>query len=81
MAFVFLYKGSLYLQGSLYSPFLHDAMYLYAIALNKTLSQGGNISDGVLIVNNTRDLSFVGQLRGFEWFDSAKRSLQAPVAM
>ena len=46
--------------GSLYSPFLHDAMYLYAVALNKTLSQGGNISDGVLIVNNTRDLSFIG---------------------
>ena len=47
-------------QGSLYSPFLHDAMYLYAVSLNKTLRMGGNITDGMLIVNNSRDISFVG---------------------
>uniref|UniRef100_A0A915L9N2 guanylate cyclase n=1 Tax=Romanomermis culicivorax TaxID=13658 RepID=A0A915L9N2_ROMCU len=46
--------------GSLYSPFLHDSIYLYALALNKTLQQGGTIEDTRWITNNTKNTRFLG---------------------
>lgn len=55
----FLHKSSC-VQGSLYSPFLHDAVYLYALALNRTYRQGGTIQDGRWIMNSTKNTQFSG---------------------
>ena len=48
------------LQGSLYSPFLHDAVIAYAMALNKTLTEGGNKTDGRTLMENSRGVQFHG---------------------
>lgn len=53
-------KKSVLFQGSLYSPFLHDAVYLYGLALNKTLEKGGSISDGKTITANSKGIVFRG---------------------
>lgn len=42
------------MQGSVFSPFLHDAMYLYALALNKTLEKGEVAHDGKVLIANTK---------------------------
>lgn len=44
----------------MYSPFLHDAVYMYALALNKTLKQGGTVKDTEMIMNNTKNIQFLG---------------------
>ena len=51
---------SSYIYGDKYSPFLHDAVVLYAIALNKTMNQGANVRSGVEVVSNMRKESFKG---------------------
>ncbi|XP_065654311.1 atrial natriuretic peptide receptor 1 isoform X3 [Hydra vulgaris] len=43
-----------------YAAFLHDATMLYAFALNKTLNQNGNVSDGFSIVKNMLNFTFSG---------------------
>jgi hypothetical protein len=44
------------------SPFLHDAMYLYALGLNKTLIQNGDVLNGQLMMNNCINASFDGRV-------------------
>uniref|UniRef100_A0A914XHD1 Guanylate cyclase n=1 Tax=Plectus sambesii TaxID=2011161 RepID=A0A914XHD1_9BILA len=50
--------------GSSYSPYLFDAMYLYGLSLNKTLTDNPNdpnvTRDGMLIQNNSNNLTFNG---------------------
>lgn len=48
------------LYGSLYSPFLHDGIYLYALALNKTLENGQSRRDGRAIMQNAQSIDFLG---------------------
>lgn len=48
------------LQGSAFSPFLHDAIYLYALALNKTLRNGGDLKNGTTIMENSKQMLFEG---------------------
>jgi hypothetical protein len=47
-------------QGDKYSPFLYDAVMMYAIALNETLSKGLDPSNGLNVVKNLRLKSFSG---------------------
>ncbi|XP_077996438.1 receptor-type guanylate cyclase gcy-28-like [Glandiceps talaboti] len=46
--------------GSLYSPFLYDALYLYALAVNKTLEMGGDQRNGSLMFENMKGQTFQG---------------------
>ena len=47
--------------GDKYSPFLHDAVLLYAIALNETITKGQSLDDGMAIVRNTKGKAFKGK--------------------
>ncbi|XP_077986226.1 atrial natriuretic peptide receptor 1-like [Glandiceps talaboti] len=47
-------------KGNIYSPFLHDAVMMYAIALNKTLEQGGDPRDGEMWLGNVKGMHFEG---------------------
>ena len=49
--------------GDKYSPFLHDAVILYAIALSDTIAKGGDPRDGLTVAANMRGRSFYGELR------------------
>lgn len=40
---------------------LHDAMYLYAMALNRTLARHGPIFDARDVIRNARRVSFKGR--------------------
>ena len=40
------------MQAAKTAPYLYDAVWLYAYALNRTLSEGGNISNGTAIFKN-----------------------------
>ena len=44
----------------MYAGAIYDAIYLYAIALNETLSAGGNKRDGRAIVNRMLNKEFDG---------------------
>ena len=53
------------LQASIYSPYLHDAMLAYALALNETIANDNRTAeevkrDGRLIIQNLKKLSFEG---------------------
>lgn len=41
---------------------LYDAIYLYAIGLNKTILSGGNEFNGSLIIQNILNSSFEGKI-------------------
>ncbi|KAK2571567.1 Resact receptor [Acropora cervicornis] len=41
-----------------YAAYLYDAVYLYALALNKTISNGQHPRNGVAVVDNTKDIYF-----------------------
>ncbi|XP_014672059.1 PREDICTED: atrial natriuretic peptide receptor 3-like [Priapulus caudatus] len=47
-------------RGDKYSPFLHDAVTLYALSLNKTLYQGAYYRNGTLILENAKHIYFKG---------------------
>ena len=54
-----------HLQASIYSPYLHDAMLAYALALNETIANDNRTveevkRDGRLIIRNLKKLSFEG---------------------
>ena len=40
---------------------MHDAMYLYAVALNRTLQQGFDKRDGRKIIENAKQSQFEGK--------------------
>lgn len=44
-----------------YAAFLYDAALLYAHALNKTLNEGGQVTDGKRIIDNMLNYSFKGK--------------------
>ncbi|XP_078671097.1 atrial natriuretic peptide receptor 1-like [Branchiostoma floridae x Branchiostoma belcheri] len=48
------------LKGSAYSPFLHDAVMLYAIAMNQTLQTGEDPRDGEAFMRHARKKAFEG---------------------
>eukprot|EP00794_Sanderia_malayensis_P016937 gene16937-18644_t len=48
-------------QVEIYAAFLHDAVLLYALALNKTLNQGKSANDGKAVVENMLNASFTGK--------------------
>ena len=55
-------------QGDKYSPFLHDAVMIYAIGLNITINTGGNVSDGATVARNMRGVTFRGmKVRLWSW--------------
>lgn len=59
MAFVF--KSTFHcFQVELYAALLHDAVILYAIALNKTLANGDNGRNGTAIMANIINSTFEG---------------------
>ncbi|XP_074638228.1 atrial natriuretic peptide receptor 2-like isoform X3 [Acropora palmata] len=41
-----------------YAAYLYDAVYLYALALNKTISNGQHPRNGVAVVDNIKDIYF-----------------------
>ena len=47
--------------GDKYSPFLHDAVLLYAIALNETMRKGQDFRSGVDIQENMKGKVFDGK--------------------
>ncbi|XP_066277279.1 atrial natriuretic peptide receptor 1-like isoform X3 [Branchiostoma lanceolatum] len=48
------------LKGSSYSPFLHDAVILYALVMNKTLQSGEDPRDGEAFMRHARKKAFEG---------------------
>ena len=48
------------IQGDKYSPFLHDAVLLYALALSAVIKSGGDATDGATVVSNMRGRVFSG---------------------
>ncbi|KAI8490316.1 hypothetical protein Bbelb_320540 [Branchiostoma belcheri] len=48
------------LKGSAYSPFLHDAVMLYAIVMNQTLQTGEDPRDGEAFMRHARKKAFEG---------------------
>ncbi len=52
--------GNTVIKGSIYSPFMFDAMYLYGLALNKTLDAGLSQKDGIAVFDKARNIQFRG---------------------
>ena len=53
------------LQGSEYSAFLHDVVYLYMIVLNETLNEGGDYRNGTEMFERTKGKIFRGNFIPF----------------
>ena len=49
-------------QVEIYAAFLHDAVYLYAYALNKTLNVGKDSRDGKAIMKYIFNSTFLGKI-------------------
>jgi hypothetical protein len=47
-------------QGDKYAAFLHDAVILYAIALNETYRKGQDVNSGTVVAKNCRGKFFKG---------------------
>ena len=56
------------LQAPILSAFLYDATYLYAIGVNRTLAEGGNVKDGRTIMKNLFGRKFSSKWRRTEEF-------------
>ncbi len=48
--------------GDKYSPFLHDAVLLYAIAINESFAKGLNPRLGTVIQSNIKGKVFRGEI-------------------
>ncbi len=46
--------------GDKFSPFLFDAVLLYAIAVNETIAQGKDPRNGINVAGNMREKVFQG---------------------
>ena len=46
--------------GDKYSPFLYDAVMLYAVALNETIAYGGNPNSGIEVASYMSGKTFKG---------------------
>ena len=46
--------------GDKFSPFLHDAVILYAIAINESLNRGLNPKDGLTLAKHMKQKVFMG---------------------
>ncbi len=47
-------------QPSVYATFLHDATYGYLLLVNKTLAEGGDPTNGQLMYDKARNMTFQG---------------------
>ncbi|XP_077996436.1 atrial natriuretic peptide receptor 2-like [Glandiceps talaboti] len=47
-------------EASVYAPYLYDAVYLYALTVNKTLEIGGDLRNGSLMFENMKGVTFQG---------------------
>lgn len=52
----------IFIQTFEFAAYLHDAISLYAIGLNRSISRGGNKTDGLAIISNisNAELLFTG---------------------
>ncbi len=57
-----------------FSSFLYDAFYLYALVLNQTLEAGQDIFAGNVIFQNTKFQSFRGIASLFSWYKARTRT-------
>ena len=55
------FQAANYAYGDKYSPFLYDAVMLYAVALNDTINRGRDSRSGVEVAANMRGKVFQGQ--------------------
>jgi len=53
-------RATMILQGDKYAAFLHDAVLLYAIALNETYRKGQDVNSGIVVARNCRGKTFRG---------------------
>ena len=51
-----------FLQISVYASYLYDAVLLYARALNQTLEEGREATDGRSIISKIQNTSYIGRL-------------------
>ena len=49
------------IQGSPYSTFLHDAVYLYMLSFHQTLTAGKDPRDGELMFEAAKNITFPGE--------------------
>ncbi len=49
------------LQGSVYSLFLHDCIYMYSMAADTAIKQGYHPRNGTIIFNIAKHISFQGE--------------------
>ena len=50
-----------YLQGSVFSLYLHDAVYMYALATDELFKEGGYKRNGSRIVEIAKNKTFQGE--------------------
>jgi len=48
--------------GDKYAAFLHDAVILYAIALNETMTKGLDYRSGIVVASHMRNKLFAGSV-------------------
>jgi len=49
-----------YAYGDKYAPFLHDAVILYAIALNESMTKGLDYRSGIVVASQMSNKLFSG---------------------
>lgn len=48
--------------GDKYAAFLHDAVILYAVALNESIAKGMDYRSGIVVASHMRNKLFTGSL-------------------
>ena len=64
-----------------FSAYLHDAIELYAAGLNRSVSRGGNKSDGVSIISNITSNNVIFQGKSIDTMDLTGQSVGLDMAM